>query len=484
MRFSIAAGVDKGKLDDWFDPVLEQDSPLYIDPYLMFEDDDPFWAGCYDRVVEFFETATELVLASGGNPDTPAWRKAMRLLMFPEPHELALGVSLGSPRGAGTGEDFAREIGEVLSLVGSSRVASLASLGGFALFCKGIGPDRISDIVSNILKDRLIEYTRLVNARHSVALKAVKVRHIQWDATRGRWEDDTLDLFPNEATGGGVLLVPERFLKDIPRIEADEFWNWASLSESAILRDDLNYDLSESLSKSEKVARARRVARERPAVAMEYIERVDDQKHDAYNVSDDPKGLVNWYEGGAEALASVSPDSASRTQPQSECEFDAWVLALAKDFQFVVENTDAWRLLWDDAHSEHRPEKIGQAIAGVMWRAQCKAANIDMNKETNVGRGPVDFKFSTGWTRKALIEMKYIGSSKFWSGAEKQLPQYMKSEELKFGVYLAIGFNDTDFSAERIKRVRDTCDALRADASYDIKLVLVDARPKQSASRL
>ena len=484
MRFSEATGIAVSANDDWFDPVLEQDSPLYIDPYLVFQDDDPHWSGAYARVVEFFETAAELVLASGAARDTPAWRKAIRLLHFPEPAEFALGVALGSPRGAGTGPEFAARIAEVLALVGETRVARLASIGGFALFCSGIGVDRISDILSNILKDRFVTYTQQILQEHDLPGQTVKVRHAGWNAASAKWIDGTAELILNPATGGGVLLTPRRFLKDIPRVEPDEFWNWASLTEAAILRDDLNFDLSESLTQSEKTQNARRIAWAQPDLALGFAESRGPLVADPYDVDNDPRGLVGWYEGGAEALSLVAPDSTSDRPPADPSGFASWVLELAKDFQFVIENTDAWRLLWDDANRHHRPEKIAQAVGGVMWRTRCKLANVDLSKETNVGRGPVDFKFSQGWERRALIEMKYIESSHFSAGASKQLPQYLRSEEIEHGVYLAVGFKDADFVRARLRRVEETCASLSEKLGCSIELLVVDARPKMSASKL
>lgn len=72
MRFSKQFGIARSAEDDWFDPVINQDTPLYIDPYLVFDDPDPAWSGTYDDVVDFFETAAELVLAANGHEDTPA----------------------------------------------------------------------------------------------------------------------------------------------------------------------------------------------------------------------------------------------------------------------------------------------------------------------------------------------------------------------------------------------------------------------------
>jgi len=35
MRFSEAFGVVRGQGDDWFDPVLERDTRLFVDPFLI-----------------------------------------------------------------------------------------------------------------------------------------------------------------------------------------------------------------------------------------------------------------------------------------------------------------------------------------------------------------------------------------------------------------------------------------------------------------
>ncbi len=222
----------------------------------------------------------------------------------------------------------------------------------------------------------------------------------------------------------------------------------------------------------------------RPEIAIAYIDRISDQPHSAYDVASDPRGLVGWYEDAARAWQYISPNSPSRTPPDDPAGFFEWVLSLAEDFRFVVEETDAWRVLWEDDLLKHRPEKIAQALAGVMWRIQCQVANVDLNKETNVGRGPVDFKFSQGWERRVLIEMKYIESSHFSSGAEKQLPQYQRSEEIAFGIYLAVGFKDEDFERDRVRLVEQTCASLSAQLGKEIRLIVVDARPKKSASKL
>jgi hypothetical protein len=130
-----------------------------------------------------------------------------------------------------------------------------------------------------------------------------------------------------------VLLTPQRFLKDIPRVTPDGFWSWAEQNENETLRFDLNYDLAESLSRREKARLGRELARR----SVDLLERyVDEATGDisAYDVDEDPKGLVRWEEAGREiAHASIAPDA-----PASQDQFQDWLAALAVTFKTAVED--------------------------------------------------------------------------------------------------------------------------------------------------
>ncbi len=69
-------------------------------------------------------------------------------------------------------------------------------------------------------------------------------------------------------------------------------------------------------------------------------------------------------------------------------------------------------------------------------------------------------------------------------GAEAQLPQYLRSEQIRCGYYVCVGFTDADFDPDRIACVQRTCAALTAQAGWTITPRFIDARPKTSASKL
>jgi hypothetical protein len=142
--------------------------------------------------------------------------------------------------------------------------------------------------------------------------------------------------------------------------------------------------------------------------------------------SRDAEAEVRWLGAGRAVARAVATTAEPVGQPAME-DFRTWVGTLIDRFQHAVENSDLWRALWDDRLTQTRGEKIVQAIAGTMWSILCEFADVDIARETNAGRGPVDFKFSAGWHRRALIEVKLLSSSKLRRGATAQLPQYLTS---------------------------------------------------------
>lgn len=482
MRFTDEFEIKRTKADDWFDLECTEDTPLYVDPFLVFGDPDPFWSSTHDRVVEFFGMAMDYVSQSSADPESAHWRKAERMLTFPEPKEFALGLSMGHPEGSGTGADIARRMAEALDILHRSQVPELGYIEAFTLFCEGMGVDRISDAFCNIVKAKFIEYTINVVKRRRISTQALIVKHSSWDRF-GRWNDARIQIPRSPVTTGGILLVPERFLKDIPRVTPERFWSWAENNVASVLREDLNYDLHQSLNRKERAAAGRGVARKRPDLALRFVDEISESDLRPYDVQNDPRLLVGWAEAGrAAAIGSANPLGV----PQSQTDFRGWVRELAVEFKIQIEDTDLWKVLWDSDLRKHRDEKIVQAVAGSMWVQRCKAADVDISKEPNMGRGPVDFKFSAGWSRRALVEVKFINSTKFFTGASKQLPQYLRTERIDCGYYLCVGFSDADFNQGRLDKVIETCTALSSAKGVSIEPIFVDARHdnKPSASTI
>jgi hypothetical protein len=133
-----------------------------------------------------------------------------------------------------------------------------------------------------------------------------------------------------------------------------------------------------------------------------------------------------------------------------------------------------------------RPEAGGRGAAAPARHRQglCEANGIKVDREVELGRGPVDFKFSSGYQGRALLEVKKLENGKFWNGLRAQLPSYLRSDGSRDGWLIAVRYRNAGVAKTRAtglaREVRHTGEALGLDLRYG----LVDARPKKSASKL
>jgi len=141
-----------------------------------------------------------------------------------------------------------------------------------------------------------------------------------------------------------------------------------------------------------------------------------------------------------------------------------------------------YRLLWNDNETS-RSERAAQLLFLGIVKHYCAANNIDISPEPNIGRGPVDFKVSRGYKLRALLELKLARNTKFWGGAKKQVPAYLKAEKIRYGYYVVVVYTENDLRrARRIKRIIGEVNKL---GRVLLKSIIVDATPdKSSASHL
>jgi len=476
VRFSEVFDVRRDSSDDWFDPVLDRDTPLYVDPLLVFQDTDPRWAGAHESVIEFFRLALDHVRRAEGDPESSDWQQALKLMTFPEPAEFTLGMAIASPLGHGTRDVVSARMVGALAAICQTPEAHLEYIEAFSIFVKGLGVDLISDILLDVLKSKFVEYTQDQCWKHGIALTAERIRPLCWDK-RG-WHNGKGALPHNPAIGRGVLLVPDRFLKDIPHVTDIGFFSWAKLRSAEQLRKELNIDLTARLKVSEQGDRARDVALRRPDLALAYVKENVDGHHQPYDVQSDPQLLVGWHEVGRQFADLERPPVPA---PERD-DFCDWVRGLMEEFKHAIEEQGGWKAL--NPPGGPVAEKIVQVIANMLFGASCKHAGVDLSREVDVGRGVVDFKFSAGWHRRALTEVKLLRSRQLLAGAKKQLPQYLLSEGISCGFYLCVGFNARDLSHDKLHKVRSACAELSEKVQYRIHPIFVDACPRKSASVL
>ena len=208
VRFSEVFDVTKSDSgdDDWFDVLVDVDTPLFIDPFLIWEEKEGFWTNAHAHLIDFFDVVFTMIGEARGNTRHLAWKQAANLLLFPEPAEFRFGVAEGSPFGAGSSRGLQTDMLDGIKAATNAGMFHIAHMETIALFQGGMGPDRIGDAVSNILKSRFIEYTQRICARHQIPTKRVPVPNATWSAEDRRWVDGHREL-PTSCLGEFVEVM-------------------------------------------------------------------------------------------------------------------------------------------------------------------------------------------------------------------------------------------------------------------------------------
>src|SRR5262245_6908337 len=71
-----------------------------------------------------------------------------------------------------------------------------------------------------------------------------------------------------------------------------------------------------------------------------------------------------------------------------------------------------------------------------------------------MGGGPIDFKFSSGYQARVLVEMKRSSGSVV-HGYEKQLEFYKTASQTDFAVFVVIKYGDLGNKLSEIRAIRD-----------------------------
>lgn len=476
MQFGEAFQIKRKAVDDWFDVDLKVDTKLFIDPFLLLQEEsvaNSEWSDAHAAILTHFSRCYELV-AKGGAPKSIPIESALSLLTFPEPDELGLGYTSGGTRGSGGGKARA-------SIVLASIVEAIARgirhpthIEDIGILNEGIGADGVSDAAANILKPKLIAYTQAVAARHKIPTHDVLVKRAQCDLNSGRWISRPVALPVNPFSGRAILLVPKRFLNNLPVLNADD---WFDSTFNADLRRELNVEIGQRVPKRE-IARFAKRHPERIRAWADAL-RQNGTPRSGYDFDGDPLGVSNWQSAGS-AFGRQNPLGVTIATASDLVDF---VNRLMEKFKMFIEHQSGWKLLWNDDGSE-KPEEAAQLVFLGMTREYARALGVEIDREVNLGRGPVDFKITGGPGVRLLVEVKKLHNGDFWNGLEHQLPSYLASDGTREGWFLAIQYRTGGVSASRppdlVKRVA----AANKSLGTSIGFSLVDARPKNSASNI
>lgn len=469
--FSTCFSVDPSLLKRLgiFDPILNVDSRLFIDPLLLkASSHKEIRTDAVRQYENHFGKIIRLIKASK-TPGDVAWRSAGVLIRSPEIKGTCLGYGAASIHGSAVGKHLTDIILKTSKEVVDLGIDDPDLFTALVLFEEGIGADLLSDMTTNVILPNLLEFNKRVLGQVKVKVQPFEIGGLRYSLPKNPF---TRQLTP-------VILVPLDILRNLPvasdRSEIDDV-----VSRNRQLRNRVNQYIGEiwqakTLRAKSKVKSAALASR---SAFLTLLEVIKDAKGKPYDLERDPDGLYAWLRIGVEA-AEKFPLEIPKADKRDLESITAVATRIVDQFRVLVEDKGLWKELWDGKRP--RKEKSAQRILFAVADSYCKLNDLDISPEADSGAGPVDFKFSDGYEARVLVEVKLSTNSKLLQGFEKQLEAYKKAESSTSAIYLVIDLGNMTRKRKDLFALRDR---MLSQGKRVSDIVIVDGSRKLSASRL
>ena len=461
-------GVPKAALGkaDLLDPFLNADTKLFIDPVLLAHSSNKLIkTKARDQFRERLSNVMKLVDISESSDDA-AWTAAMRLMDLDERRETGLGYGGSGVSGSRRPDSLKSRILSTTRDVMRLGIKNPEVIAFMSIFEADVGPDTISDLTTNSILSALQEITVGFCRDYDVPLKTFSIAG----------ENYSLPVNPlNE--NFGFILVPKDILRVLP-VAAD----WSDIDRVVRHNNELRRTLNKLV-----VNYAKATVLEKKDALKDFALRSEQNFQlilngllaaaaRGYDFKRDRKNIE-----ALRLVLSTTPDKypfeIASPFEQSAAELWRIVNAVTGQFKNLIENNDLSRLLWDG--NKPKSEKAAQLVFFGIADSYCKANDIDISPEVHSGGGPVDFKFSTGYLGRLLIEIK-LSTGDVVHGYEKQLEVYKDAASSKEALFLVINVGRM---GEKLKKIQKMQNEHAARGEHTTQILVVDATKKPSASK-
>lgn len=433
-----------------FDAFLDEDSPFFINIKLLQQCTIPEFKASYDRINDYFRGIG--LLLKKASPHDKLYRTAYSKFNFPEVNGINLGFSDGE-HGAGFGVKLRKQIIKDAHEIIKNGCEQPELFHMLSLFEDNVGPDRLSDMIAQIIAPDIIKYTKRVLLELGITPENYPSYHFK------------NGLIVNPYKRYYILLLPESILHELPIARC-----WDDIdrvcSENEAIRAELNEVISEEwkkLSVSQKKEYLRDYVFKNPNKANEVLAAYKAFQTNGYSVYQNPQYLAGYL-----------TNTYNMEDSKSETSYLA-ALDIIEHFKKWVEYHRGSNLIND----YKLPEKAVQILIHAVAHMYCEKFNWDFSPETDSGRGPVDFKVSRG-TDKTVIEVKLTSNRDCVHGLEIQIEEYARAENTQCKVFVLVKNDD---HSNRVTAVEQTRNAMENNGLSPATVVVIDAIPKASASK-
>lgn len=493
MLFSDYFKVDKRVLEEYgaIDISLICDTPLFIDPILIYSNSDEKIKNSYVEIVKYLLFLNS-ISQKGLNEKSIKY-----YFTFKERRQNWLGLSKNGNRGLALGVDFANELASnIENICDTKNLSNSIHIEKMFLLNRGVGKDKISDMVTNILFYFFIKYTEEFALKHigKEFCSNISIPHAKFNYETKIFEDVEAYLpyyLDEKGRKEFVILTPASILrKEEQQINYEKMKSSFENVKNSISNDDLRFQIntiientlnelynrkrqSSSTVTTREINKAKAVGIEKALIKFpelyDYFIKLEEDN--AYNVFEIATAEVNDVKSKliGNKLVDVDVfDWATSYEFNTAKEESFYRINYLKN---QIENCGLWKNLYINGERISQESEL-QRLFHLVW-ARTKYM---FSSEANDGAGPVDFKVSFGKINSCLIEFKLASNSRL-KNVFKQVDEYKKASGVNEAIVVIFCFDDKE--KEKARVVSQDGQKL----GVDVIIIDCDYSNKESASR-
>lgn len=449
--------------DEWFDPQVGWDAPLFIEPQLLKNINMPELKHGYEKVIEYISNILKIL-------DTNIDYKLKRKMVdFEEVKEANLGFSYDSNEGSGlTGEAAIKVMIKMKKLL-KQGLFDLDHFENIVIFDDNINSDRITDMILCILKQDFIKYSLKIAYKNNFPTDKFKIR-TEFDFNKMKWKKEILEIpyiINDKMEKIPVILVPKSILVQEIYSEGENFIDWLYSNKREYLDENFEYRTKKNLYKL-KWKIAEEIANSNRNYLLKEFSEIEVKP---YNLEVDEKHLNNIYEL-AKKLYKKNREYFNKIKVKDyDLELNEIVKILIDDLEKLIENRRGYNTLFSVENKFLSEPKISKLIHTILeLRIKNGRFDVQISPETNSGFATVDLKISKG-EEKIIIENKVSSNPKLLDclNEGKQLHKYMELEKCK-EAYLIVFINKED-DVEKINELHRKADKYNKKYLIHVKYI-------------
>jgi len=447
-----------------FDPVLNVDTKLFIDPVLLQKSSSKYFREDVLRVYEEHYNNMISLLEESKEVNDIAWRSAKNLIQRKEVDGTCLGYGVNSTSGRSITSKLQEMLVKTAKEIVDIGIKKPELFILLPLFESGVGPDTISDITTAAIQESLYKFTASLAAELGVKTTRINFRGEEIEVIKN----------PLKKKFSPIILLPKDVLRELPFAST-----WDEIHDVSFFNHELRMrvnkyigDIWKAKTKKEKARELAKIKNSKNAIEV-LIELINSTDVKPYDFVMDKNGVFKWRE----ILASVAkeyPISLKYSEKNTSGLVEV-VKQIIEQFKFLIEDRGLCKLLWKEKNKPNH-ESVSQMLFFSTAYSYCKANNIDISPEMDTGSGCVDFKFSSGFNKRVIVEIKHSYNSNIISGFEIQLNLYKKAEETCFGFYIVVDVGHLGKKYDKLIKMYNESEK-KAD------LIYIDGEVKESASK-